>query len=432
MNALRLPKSTGSSAWRRGCVFITIAVASFAFSSTTRAELNPPPDGGYPNQTTAEGQNALFNLTSGINNTALGFDALWNDTTGGYNTATGEQALYLNVIGNYNTATGYRALYNNTASKNTADGFRALYLNTSGQFNTAAGFQALYNNTTADQNTAFGYNALYNNTTSEFNIAVGDLTLFSFNGTTVLDGANTAVGSIALNALTSGEENVAIGRRALEFSTSGSNNTALGWRAGDNYTGGESGNISIGSDVTGVGGENNKTRIGNITATAFTTGGFFLYEVNGAIGIFTSSRKFKDDIKPIDKASETIYSLNPVTFRAKPEADPSRPRGFGLIAEEVEKVNPDLVSHGEKDIVTVRYESINAMLLNEFLKEHKKVEAQEATIVQLKKDLLATAARQQEDLKALTATLKEQAKQIERVKALVPLTKPVPQLAGNN
>jgi hypothetical protein len=220
---------------------------------------------------------------------------------------------------------------------------------------------------------------------------------------------------------------VAVGRRALESLVSGSNNTAVGWRAGDNYTGAESGNVSIGWDVTGVAGESNTTRIGNIASTAFTTGGFFLYEVNGAIGVFTSSRKFKDDIKPIDKASETIYSLNPVTFRAKPQSDPSRPRGYGLIAEDVEKVNPDLVSHGERDILTVRYESINAMLLNEFLKEHKKVEEQQASMA----DLKSTVALQQKEMQVLTAQLKEQAAQIQKVSVQLEASKPAPKVVAN-
>src|SRR6266568_1895678 len=125
--------------------------------------VNPPPDGGYPNPTTAEGQNALFNLTTGIDNTAVGFAALWNNTMGSYNTAAGEQTLYVNVSGNYNAATGYRALYSNIGSKNTADGFRALFSNTTGNQNTASGFQALYYNTDGEGNTATGNLALYKN-----------------------------------------------------------------------------------------------------------------------------------------------------------------------------------------------------------------------------------------------------------------------------
>jgi Chaperone of endosialidase len=467
MKTLSLTKSAGRSPWRSGGILIVVALACFALSAAPKAfgGLPPPaPDGGYPNQTTAEGTGALFNLTSGTNNTALGFDALFNDTTGGWNTATGEQTLYLNVAGNYNTGNGYRALYSNTGSKNTADGFRALFSNTGDQ-NTAAGFQALYFNTTGDSNTAVGHDALYHNTIGTGNTASGYLALFNnttgsgnvaigfralssntTQGVDTSDGTSVAIGYQALenNVV---EDNNAVGHQALQNNTTGLFNNAFGWHAlisnltgdsntaigdfaGANITG--NGNVCIGAGVGGVPGENNTTRIKNIVNTPFTTGGFFLYEVNGAIGVFTSSRKFKDDIKPIDKASETIYSLSPVTFRAKPLADPSRPRGYGLIAEDVEKVNPDLVSHGQNDILTVRYESINAMMLNEFLKEHKKVEEQQATIAQLKKDLLATSAQQQEEIKALTATLKEQAKQIERVNALVTGTKPAPQLAGNN
>jgi trimeric autotransporter adhesin len=511
MTTLRLRKSMGPECFR-GCLLIALAVACFGLSPALQA-VTPAPDGGYPGNNTAEGQNALFSLTTGLNNTALGFDALFHNMTGSYNTATGEQTLYQNTTANYNTANGYRALYSNTTgAKNTADGFRALFLNTTGAENTANGFQALYSNTTGfdntavgldalyhnttgdsntatghlalfnnatgtqntatgfqalggntgasfnvangyqalfhntvDGNTANGYQALFNNTTgtentatgdqalfnntsSQFNVAVGDSALLNFNDTTAGFGGNTALGSIALTAETNGEENVAVGRRALEFLLTGSNNTAVGWRAGDNYTGGESGNICIGSDVAGVTGESNKTRIGNITSTTFTTGGFFLYEVNGAIGIFTSSRKFKDDIKPIDKASETIYSLNPVTFRAKPETDPSRPRGFGLIAEEVEQVNPDLVSHGKNDILGVRYESINAMLLNEFLKEHKKVQGEETAITQLKSTAAkqeATIAKQQKQIEALTMGLQKVSDQLQ-------LSKTAPRTVVNN
>jgi hypothetical protein len=370
---------------------------------------------------TAVGANALHNNTTASFNTAVGGATLFNNTTGDDNTANGFQALFNNTTGTQNTATGFQALVGNTgASFNVANGYQALFHNTV-DGNTANGYQALFNNTTGTENTATGDLALFNNTSASFNVAVGDSALLNFNDTTPNFGGNTALGSIALTAETNGEENVAVGRRALEFLLTGSNNTAVGWRAGDNYTGGESGNICIGSFVTGVTGESNKTRIGNITSTAFTTGGFFLYEVNGAIGIFTSSRKFKDDIKPIDKASETIYSLNPVTFRAKPETDPSRPRGFGLIAEEVEQVNPDLVSHGEKDILTVRYESINAMLLNEFLKEHKKVQELEATV-----------AQQHKEMEVLAAQLKEQASQIQKVSAQLELNKPAPRTAVNN
>ena len=425
-----LIRSINRSPLRCGFFTLSIALCWFGLSPDAQAQLPAPsPDGNYPGGNTAEGINALHDVNTavGLNNTAVGANALSHNTTGSTNVAVGSSALLSNTTGKFNMAIGTEALRDNNGNFNLAIGFRVGFMNTTGVHLTGIGAAALRNNTTASFNTAIGADALRENTTSELNVAVGDSALSSFNGTTATDGANTALGSIALTALTSGEENVAVGRRGLENLLSGSNNTAVGWRAGDNYTGGESGDISIGSQVTGVAGENNTTRIGNITSTTFTTGGFFLYEVNGAIGVFTSSRKFKDDIKPIDKASETIYSLNPVTFRAKAEADPSRPRGFGLIAEDVEKVNPDLVSHGEKDILTVRYESINAMLLNEFLKEHKKVEEQQASIA----DLKSTVALQQKEMQVFTAQLKEQAAQIQKVSVQLEASKPAPKVVAN-
>jgi hypothetical protein len=437
-----LIRSINRSPLRCGFFTLAIALAWFALSPPLKAVDCPSDCDNSLGQTalgftalavntgfnnTGVGQGALQQNTTGSFNVAIGGGALLSNTTGQQNMAVGAEALNHNIAGNFNMGIGFRALFLNTGGQNTAVGAAALRNNGNASQNTAIGSQALRENTTGEPNTAVGSLALTLNTTSEFNVAMGDSALGAFNGTTAADGANTALGSIALTALTSGQENVAVGRRGLENLLSGSNNTAVGWRAGDNYTGGESGNISIGSQVTGVAGENNTTRIGNIASTPFTTGGFFLYEVNGAIGVFTSSRKFKDDIKPIDKASETIYSLNPVTFRAKAEADPTRPRGFGLIAEEVEKVNPDLVSHGQKDILTVRYESINAMLLNEFLKEHKKVEEQQASIG----DLKLTVASQQKEMQVLTAQLKEQAAQIQKVSARLEASKAAPKVVAN-
>ena len=142
----------------------------------------------------------------------------------------------------------------------------------------------------------------------------------------------------------------------------------------------------------------------------------------------------------MDKASEAILALQPVTFRYKQELDPQGIRQFGLVAEQVEKVNPDLVArddHGKP--YTVRYEAVNAMLLNEFLKEHRKieeqdrkVERQEAAIVQLKQDFGGKIAQQTKQIEALVATAKEQAAQIQKVSAQLEATKPAPQVAENN
>jgi hypothetical protein len=392
-------------------------------------------------QNTAVGQDALFNVTTGVWNVGVGVQALFNDTVGNQNTAVGYQTLFTNVDGDHSTGIGSQALFNNTTgSDNVAVGFRTLFTNTTGSRNTGMGYRTLSFNDTGSENTAVGWNALFNNRNggdfntavgsqallhnlnSEFNVAVGDSSLASFNGTTVNDGANTALGSIALTLSTSGEENVAVGRRALEFLLSGSNNTAVGWRAGDNYIGGESGNITIGSFVAGVSGENNTTRIGNIGSTAQASGIFLTVESVGGtkLGYVVSSRRYKEDIKPMDKASESLFALTPVTFRYKKDMDPTGTQQYGLIAEDVAKVNPDLVAYDpEGKPATLRFLDIQAMMLNEFLKEHKKVEEQQASIAELK----STVALQQKGMQVLTAQLKEQATQIQKVSAQLQTTR---------
>jgi hypothetical protein len=163
---------------------------------------------------------------------------------------------------------------------------------------------------------------------------------------------------------------------------------------------------------------------------------------DGALGYtaIVSSRRYKEDIKPMDKASEALLALKPVTFRLRGELDPSHRPQWGLIAEDVEKVNPDLVDRNNKgEVESVRYDMVNAMLLNEFLKEHRKVEKQEATITQLKstvaqqmKEFQTTAAHQEKEIKSLTASLKEQAAQIQKVSAQVELNKTTPRRVVNN
>jgi trimeric autotransporter adhesin len=426
-------KSISRSHSRCGFFIVAVALCWFALSPALKAGC--PSIGGCGNANTAVGDDALFNVSSGVWNVGVGFQALSLNTTGNQNTGIGYQALFSNLSGDHSTAIGGLALsLNTTGSDNVGVGFQTLSLNTTGNRNTGMGYRTLAFNSTNSDNTAIGWNALFNNRNIDGNTAVGSSALFTavnspenvavgFNAlqaTSGTNGFNVAVGFQALDEVTTGGQNTAVGDNALGSIITGTVNTALGDLAGVGHTGSDSGNIDIGAFEEGVPGESFITRIGNITGTPFTTGGFFLYEVNGAIGVFTSSRKFKDDIKPIDKASETIYSLDPVTFRAKPGADPSRPRGYGLIAEDVEKVNPDLVSHGQNDILTVRYESINAMLLNEFLKEHKKVEKQQASI----SDLKSTVALQQREMQVLTAQLKEQAAQIQKVSAQLQTTKP--------
>ncbi|MEY2497398.1 MAG: hypothetical protein QOD12_954, partial [Verrucomicrobiota bacterium] len=154
---------------------------------------------------------------------------------------------------------------------------------------------------------------------------------------------------------------------------------------------------------------------------------------DGHLGTVLSSRRFKDDIKPMDASSEAILSLKPVTFRYKQELDPKNIPQFGLVAEEVEKVNPDLiVRDAEGKVLTVRYEAVNAMLLNEFLKQHRKVEELEATVAQQQKDFQANVAQQQKEIEVLTASLREQASQIQKVSAQIAVTKPAPQVVDNS
>jgi hypothetical protein len=412
-------------------LLIWVPLACFALSPRAQA-VSPAPDGGYSGGNTAEGADALLNLSSGIWNTALGFEALNHDTAGKINTATGVRALFSNTSGSYNTANGVYALYGNTIGwYNNAVGAYALSNNTTGFYNTANGYAALYRNTEGDGNTANGYAALYNTTTGGFNTASGIYAL-RFNTTGF---NNTASGNQALQSNTIGTQNTANGAQALFGNITGSNNTALGEEAGSNLTTGDN-NIDIGYNVFGVAGESNTIRIGNaditdtyirgISGQTASGGAAVFVNSNGKLGTMTSSARFKDEIKPMGRVSEAILALRPVSFRYKREIDPQGIPEFGLVAEEVEKVNPDLIIRDpEGKAYTVRYEQINAMLLNEFLKEHRKVE-------ELKKDFQATVAQQQKEIQALTAQLKEQAAQIQKVSGRLEVNKPTPKVVLNN
>jgi hypothetical protein len=343
--------------------------------------VSPAPDGGYPGGNTAEGQNALLSLTTGTYNTAVGLFSLLSNTEGGFNTAVGAGTLLANNA-QQNTAIGAGALLSNdTGVKNTANGTFALFNNTSGDSNTATGVGALFNNSTGFSNTANGYNALLSNTTA---------------------GDNTAIGTTALFSNTTGEFNTAVGSQTLRDNVTGDSNTAIGDSAGFNITG--SGNVCIGAGVNGVAGESNITRIRNVYESAATERAVYV-TLDNRIGTLSSSRRYKEQIKPMEKASEAIHELRPVSFRYKKEIDPTRSLSFGLIAEEVARVSPDLVTPDrEGKPETVRYEAVNAMLLNEFLKEHRKVQEQANTIAELKNEIAN-----------LAVTVKGQARQIQKV-----------------
>jgi len=352
---------------QRVTLLIALFVISFAVASTTLAVV-PSPDGGYPNANTAEGANALGSLTTGSGNTAVGFDALLVTSTGSNNTATGSQALVNNSTGGDNTAIGSQALLQNTGSNNTATGASALLRNTTGTGNTASGDVALFNNQSGSGNTAVGDVALYNNSTGNSNIALGS--------------------KAGIN-LTTGSNNIDIGNAGV---------------ADDSNT------IRIGRI-----GIHTRTFIAGVTNTNPSGAVTLWVTPDGQLAVLASSARFKDDIKPMSDASDVLLALRPVTFHYRKQIDPERSPQFGLIAEEVEKINPALVTRDrEGKAYTVRYEAVNAMLLNEFLKEH-------CTVQELK----STLAKQQKQIEALTTGL-------QKVSAQVEANKPAPQVVDNN
>jgi hypothetical protein len=340
-------------------LLITLALHCFALLPKVQAVV-PPPDGGYPNFTTAEGQNALFSLTTGVANTAVGWSS-----------------LSTNAAGSFNTATGAGALLFNTADQNTAFGAAALLFNSVGTENTAVGTTALLSNT--------GYQ-------------------------------NTAVGAAALFQNAGNSGNTAIGWSALRNNTTGFSNTALGSGAGSNVTTAKD-VICIGANVVGAN-VSNSCYIGNIYGTFNTAQSAVVYiDPDGRLGTGPSARRFKKDIADMGAASEVLLSMRPVTFHFKTQDTEKAGREisqFGLIAEEVAEVNPDLILRDkEGEIYSVRYDAVNAMLLNEFQKEHRKNEEQEATIAQLKKQL-----------ETVTATL-------QKISAQLEASNPAPQVVNN-
>jgi len=335
--------SINHSTWRRGLHLSALAlvVAWLALSPLARAVCR-------------EG-------CTGVGGTFLGDDA----TTGHDDTAIGAGALHLRVYRVANTANGANALYSNTlrGDRNVADGDNALFSNEAGIDNTANGANALYSNTNGRRNVANGYNALFSNQTGNFNTAIGF--------------------------------------RAL-YQNTDSNNIGLGFNAGSDLTD-SSGNVCIGYNVLGVAGESNTTRISNIYSSVASGRAVYINSDN-KIGTLVSSRRFKEEIKPMDESSEAILGLKPVTFHYKKEIEPNGAIMFGLIAEDVEKVDPDLVTPNEKgEAETVRYEAVNTMLLNEFLKEHRKVEEQDRRMEEQDR----TIAQQETKIHALASQLQK-------------------------
>jgi len=369
----------------RNTILVTAlsALACFAFSPQMRAACDSP-DPGCPGANLAEGYLSLQSLTTGI-----------------YNTGIGTYSLLSLTDASLDTAVGAGALFSDNGGTNTAVGAGALFSNTTGGDNNAVGAFALFSSSTAFFNNAHGHSALLNN---------------------IDGGENNAFGDLAMESNTSGEANTAIGDDALRFNVDGSGNVAVGDEAGTGL--GASVNNCIAINVPGAGPFavlDNTCFIGSIfdqpVSDVGTQEAVFVDQFN-VVGITASSRRFKHDIQPMDKSSEAILALKPVTF--KYNSDINGRTQYGLVAEDVAQVNPDLVvQHKDGEISTVRYEQVNAMLLNEFLKEHKKVQNLEVTV-----------AQQQKGMEVLTAQLKEQAAQIQKVSAQLEVSKPAPQVVA--
>jgi hypothetical protein len=404
------PKNEGKSNMKsRKIIFITVLPALVCFAllpkaqaASEKGEGPAAPQIALAGFNTADGDHALFNVTTGSGNTGVGWYALFADTTNSFNTGLGAGALVLN-----------------TADDNTAVGAVALLLNTTGTDNTAVGTAALENNADGSDNNAVGSFALSSNVSGTFNNAHGRNALLNS-----INIENNAFGDLAMENNTTGASNTAIGDDALRNNVDGSFNVAVGDEAGTGLGASVNNCIAIGAPGAGPFATfDNTCFIGSIFGEAVsdpaTQVPVFVDQFN-VVGVFnTSSRKLKHDIKPMDKASETLYQFKPVTF--KYNSDWKGTTQYGLIAEEVAELDPQLVVRGrDGEIMAVHYEQINNMLLNEFLKEHKKVQNLEVTV-----------AQQQKGMEVLTAQLKEQAAQIQKVSAQLEVNKPAPQVVTN-
>lgn len=371
---------------------------------------------------TGMGPEALLNNTTGNNNTAVGFLALGNSKTSSDNTAIGTQTLYTNTTGHDNTASGVQALFSNTATGveamygnvtgyyNTAVGYRALTNNTGptatydkgGTSNTAFGYQTLAANITGWQNTAIGESVLTSNTLGAHNTGIGEDSLFgnlSGNHNTawgestlynnVSGNDNVAGGYYALNT-TTGSGNAAIGHQASMNLVTGDYNTAIGYQSGYGLTSG-SHNIYVASAGAntesyiirmGTQGKHLGAYIAGISGVTATGGAAVYINSSGQLGTLPSSQRFKKDIKSLDATSEKIMNLRPVTFRYK-QADEkgSFPTQFGLIAEEVAKILPELVEFDEEGKpLSVFYHLLTPLLLAELQRGHVETQTQQTAL----------------------------------------------------
>ena len=359
---------------------------------------------------TAAGYAALGSISTGGNyNTGTGFVVLYQNTSGFYNTASGAGALEQNTTGNGNTAIGFGALSSNifgnndsrsTGSFNTASGAQSLYFNTTGYENTASGAGALYSNSIGTDNNAMGFHSLYLNTEGYRNSAVGSFALAA----NTTGNLNNATGYGALAANTSGSNNNAQGYLALASNTTGSFNTAIGEYAGYFITTGNH-NIDIGN--LGAASDNGVIRIGGSATAAYISGisnstvtGAAVYVTSsGQLGVLASSERYKTAIAPMGFTTDKLQRLRPVTFHLK--NDPKGDMQYGLIAEEVAQVYPELVIRNAAGRIDgVRYDELAPMLLNEVQKQ-----AAEIRGLKRQQDRFAAQAQQLRDLQQQLVSL---------------------------
>jgi hypothetical protein len=335
---------------------------------------------------TGVGMSALSKNSTGADNTGVGASALYFNTTGSYNTAVGDSALGYNGVGSLNTALGHYTLLNNTSGTyNTATGESAMLVNTSGGFNSATGANALFSNTSGSYNTADGLNALYSNTSGGYNTANGVDALY-FN---TIGGYNTATGGYALYLNSTGKQNTSLGVNALYANTTGANNVAVGFGALKSLTGHSSGNIALGtnagfatksgnnniyighSGISGAG-ESNVTRIGHVQTKVFVAGikgvplkgASVVVNAAGQLGVVASSARYKTNIRSLSSASDKLAQLRPVSYEYKTEPGATH---YGLIAEEVDKVMPELVVRDEQNRPeSVQYQELIPLLLQQW------------------------------------------------------------------
>ncbi len=370
-------------------------------SNNTATGVNTLTTNSTGHYNTASGVGSLFSNTSGSYNTATGASALATNTTGVQNTATGVLALSNNSTGNNDTAFGYGSLeFNGTGVNDTATGGLALAHNTTGSNNTATGFQSLKTNSTGSNNTGIGLNALYHNTTGIDNSAVGLQSLI--NNTSGY--YNTGIGVNALYSNTTGIRNTSLGLGSLYKNTSGQNNIGIGVNGGYNPTTGsnniEVGNVGLTADANtirlGTQGTQTATYIAGITNSA-VSGADVMISSAGRLGLVVSSARYKKDISDMGNSTDALMKLRPVTFRYK--SDQQGVRQYGLIAEEVDHVYPELVFHdADGKVESVRYSMLTSMLLNELQKQTRKNEHQAERIARLEanreQDLLAAHERE--------------------------------------